>query len=179
RWDATTTAHSVTAGGSSGSPIFNKEGLIVGTLTGGNSYCSQTQDGGPDSEDYYGKMSYHWNNSKGAKQMKDYLDPDNTGILKLVGYDPHHAVSGLNNVKTETSEPLVIAFFDQKFDELTINAKDIIDNISIYSLSGKLITRIGDIKSSTTNISSLAWAKGVYNIVVTTDSGIYATKIIK
>ncbi len=70
-------------GGSSGSPLFDANGLIVGTLTGGSSYCdAQTNP------DYYGKMYYHigiirvltpWN------RLKDWLDPANTGVTTLNG----------------------------------------------------------------------------------------------
>jgi hypothetical protein len=77
--------HSVTYGGSSGSPIFNQDGLIVGTLTGGSSYCYALT-----APDYYGKFSYHWDkNSNSQQHFKNYLDPDNTGTLVLQGYDPH------------------------------------------------------------------------------------------
>ncbi len=84
-WAETTNGQSVTAGGSSGSPVFNQNGLIVGTLTGGESYCD---DAGK--ADWYGKFSYHWDQYSDSKQhFKNYLDPDNTGTLVLNGYDPH------------------------------------------------------------------------------------------
>jgi PKD repeat protein len=72
----------VTEGGSSGSPIFNNSGRIVGDLTGGGSYCST-----PTSPDLYGKFSYSWdqNGSTAAERLKDWLDPDNTGITTLDG----------------------------------------------------------------------------------------------
>lgn len=84
-WAKTTNGQSVTYGGSSGSPLFNENGHIVGTLTGGSSYCDD-----PNEADYYGKFSYHWDQYTDANQhFKKYLDPDNTGILVLDGYDPH------------------------------------------------------------------------------------------
>lgn len=84
RWARTQNGHSVTAGGSSGSPLFNEDGLIVGTLSGGNSLCEY-----PYATDIYGKMSYHWNGLDDTKQhFSHYLDPDNTGTLVLGGYDP-------------------------------------------------------------------------------------------
>ncbi|MBU1720116.1 MAG: protease, partial [Bacteroidetes bacterium] len=76
-WAGTTNGHGVTEGGSSGSPIFNSAGLIVGTLSGGGSYCSQVPNPQPDA---YGKMSYHWtsNGTTAAKQLKPWLDPTNS-----------------------------------------------------------------------------------------------------
>lgn len=81
-WAATTNGHGVTEGGSSGSPIFNAEGRIVGDLTGGGSYCTQT-----NWPDFYGKLSYSWvsNGSSAAQHLKEWLDPDDTGIETLNG----------------------------------------------------------------------------------------------
>ena len=86
-WTANANGHGVTEGGSSGSPLFNNsQGYIVGTLTGGSSYCNAQT-----SPDMYGKMSYHWtsNGTTTAKQLKPWLDPTNSGALTLAGsFDP-------------------------------------------------------------------------------------------
>ena len=81
-WASTTTNHGVTEGGSSGSPLFNSNGLIVGTLTGGSSYCTA-----PNDPDYYGKFSFHWasNGSTSDKQLKPWLDPINSNVTTLDG----------------------------------------------------------------------------------------------
>jgi len=81
-WSATTNGHGVSEGGSSGSPLFDGNGRIVGTLTGGSSECAH-----PTWPDYYGKMSYHWesNGSNPEDQLKPWLDPDNTGATALDG----------------------------------------------------------------------------------------------
>jgi hypothetical protein len=75
--------HSVTAQGSSGSPIFNQSKLLVGTLSFGSSYCNATSD-----PDYYGKFNYHWdqNGTTAAKQLKPWLDPTNTNAQTKTGY---------------------------------------------------------------------------------------------
>jgi len=82
-WAATDNGHGVTEGGSSGSPIFNSGGQIVGTLTGGDSDCSRLT--GPD---YYGKFSWHWdkNGSDSTKMLKCWLDPGNTGRTTMEGW---------------------------------------------------------------------------------------------
>lgn len=81
-WAATANGHGVTEEGSSGSPIFNSAGLIVGDLTGGGSYCSATSQ-----PDYYGKFSYSWdqNGTTAATRLKDWLDPNNTNVMTLSG----------------------------------------------------------------------------------------------
>lgn len=81
-WVSTTNGHGVTEGGSSGSPIFNQNGLIVGQLTGGSSSCSS-----PNNTDVYGKMSSNWNanGSSSAAQLAPWLDPNNSGVNTLAG----------------------------------------------------------------------------------------------
>ncbi len=79
QWTATTNGHGVTEGGSSGSPIFDNQGLIIGTLTGGSSFCSQ-----PFAPDLYGKMSYHWQSNPGDN-LSVWLDPVNSGVTSLQG----------------------------------------------------------------------------------------------
>lgn len=80
-WDRNTT----TEPGSSGSPLFNQNGRIVGQLWGGGASCSNLS-----SPDYYGKVSYSWNpaGSNTTNQLKYWLDPNNTGVTVLDGYDP-------------------------------------------------------------------------------------------
>jgi hypothetical protein len=78
-WVSTTNGHGVTEGGSSGSPIFNAAGLIIGTLTGGTSFCST-----PTTPDYYGKMSYHWTSNPGD-DLRDYLAPGSPATTTLTG----------------------------------------------------------------------------------------------
>ncbi len=74
-WAATQTNHGVTEGGSSGSPLFDNNKYMIGTLTGGSSYCST-----PSQPDLYGKMSYHWisNGTASNRQLKPWLGPSYT-----------------------------------------------------------------------------------------------------
>ncbi len=71
-WAHTTHGTSVTEGGSSGSPLFNSNGLVIGTLTGGSSSCTYYTG-----HEYYGKMSYHWtsNGTTDDKKLQPWLDP--------------------------------------------------------------------------------------------------------
>jgi hypothetical protein len=81
-WSSNANGHGVTEGGSSGSPLFNNSGLIIGTLTGGSSYCNT-----PTSPDQYGKMSYHWTSNGNAnnEKLKPWLDPTNSNATTLNG----------------------------------------------------------------------------------------------
>ncbi len=90
-WSSNANGHGVTEGGSSGSPLFNNDGQIIGTLTGGSSYCST-----PTSPDVYGKMSYHWtsNGTPNDERLKPWLDPTNSNVNTLNGSsDPCSAPS--------------------------------------------------------------------------------------
>lgn len=82
-WQETETNHGVTEGGSSGSPLFDQNHRIVGTLTGGASFCAS-----PDAPDYYGKMSYHWDGNNPiseSEKLFNFLDPLGTGQEILDG----------------------------------------------------------------------------------------------
>ena len=72
RFKATANGRSVTQCGSSGSPLYNENKLVVGTLTGGNSSCSYLRG-----LNLYGKMSYHWDKFKtdSSTRMDVWLDP--------------------------------------------------------------------------------------------------------
>ncbi len=74
-WDIGTTE-----GGSSGSPLFNREKQVVGQLHGGLAAC------GNDEYDSYGWFHISWEGG-GTPQsrLKDWLDPDDTGVLAIDG----------------------------------------------------------------------------------------------
>ena len=82
-WSETENGYGVTEGGSSGSPLFNENQLIVGTLTGGDASCNSK-----NKPDYFGKFSESWdqNGTSNHEQLKHWLDPDNTGVESLEGY---------------------------------------------------------------------------------------------
>ncbi|MGC6470248.1 MAG: PKD domain-containing protein [Flavobacteriales bacterium] len=81
-WSSTNNGHGVTEGGSSGSPIFNQNKLIVGHLTGGSSYCNATS-----SPDVYGKVWHAWDQmgNTSGRQLQPWLDPTNSGVTTLNG----------------------------------------------------------------------------------------------
>jgi hypothetical protein len=83
-WSQTQNGHGVTEGGSSGSPLFDPMGHIVGMLTGGEASCDSSFLNRPD---YYGKFFWSWdlNGPNPDQQLKPWLDPDNTGMEILDG----------------------------------------------------------------------------------------------
>ena len=73
-----------TDGGSSGAPLFNQEGKIVGTLVGGGTKCAD------EINDYFAKLSRTWDEFDDDRtQMEAWLEPINLGKEKISGFDPY------------------------------------------------------------------------------------------
>ncbi|MFT4070700.1 MAG: trypsin-like serine protease [Dysgonamonadaceae bacterium] len=161
----TTNGYSVTAGGSSGSPMFNQNGHIVGTLTGGTSQCSS-----PSDPDYYGKFYYHWNKSNDSTQwMSKYLNAPNysaiTAINGIDGYTKGDTLTGQNYLKIA---PVITNGY------LYVTTTYAISEIRVYNLAGRLITR-----SNSLPVNATKWPKGVYIVVVETSGGRGKGKTLK
>lgn len=88
QWATTVNGSNTVQGGSSGSPVFDEDGLIIGDLTGGYQSNSCTNP----SPAWYGKIWYSWdqNGTGPSTRLKDWLDPINTGETKIPGV--YHAV---------------------------------------------------------------------------------------
>ena len=80
-WSATPNGHSVTEGGSSGSPLFDANSRVIGQLHGGSSInCSDP----PNDPGIYGKVSWSWENSGATdsrRRLFDWLDPVGGGTI--------------------------------------------------------------------------------------------------
>ena len=66
----------VTEGGSSGSPLFNPQGQIIGQLCCGQAFCGFLFN------DYYGRMDLSFS------AMSSDLDPTGSGAISIDGFDP-------------------------------------------------------------------------------------------
>ena len=119
---ATVSGHGVTEGGSSGSPMFNQNGLVVGTLTGGNSACDNL-----NGSNVYGKLWYHWdatNQATGsgvitANRMMDYLDPLSTGMETLNGT---YSVNNLPTAHFTASSANIYAIESIEYTDYSVGA---------------------------------------------------------
>jgi lysyl endopeptidase len=79
KWDIGTTES-----GSSGSPLFDSDGLVRGVLTGGEARCGYSVN------DFYTKFSLAWARYEGInQQLKPWLDPLDTGAEILNGMNPY------------------------------------------------------------------------------------------
>jgi len=88
-WEITTAGGGweigVTEPGSSGSPLFDAEGRIIGQLYGGGAACSGTVDN--DLLDYYGRLGVSWEGGGSpSSRLRDWLDPTESGVTDLSAY---------------------------------------------------------------------------------------------
>jgi hypothetical protein len=105
----------VTERGSSGSPLFNENGHIIGVLSGGSAACSGTADNG--GIDYYGRVGVGWSfGGSSSSRLRDWLDPNNTGQLTLDQFPPNNplnfnvsvSVSDISDGCSDVIEPEVL-----------------------------------------------------------------------
>ncbi|MFC2138118.1 T9SS type A sorting domain-containing protein [Bacteroidota bacterium] len=101
RWDMGTTEP-----GSSGCAIFNQDKRIIGDLTGGEADCTLPI------EDYFTRFSFAWDKySAKEEQLKYWLDPVNTGVGTLDGYDPYQSFKdSCDTLYNVTENPKVITY---------------------------------------------------------------------
>lgn len=84
----------VTEPGSSGSPLFDPEGRIIGQLFGGGAACSGTNDN--NAFDYYGRFAVSWDQGGSpATRLEDWLDPAGTD-QEIVNSNPPFEVLALD-----------------------------------------------------------------------------------
>ena len=151
-----------TEGGSSGSPLFDENHRIVGNLTGGEATCDFPYN------DYFAKFSNSWDDySDFSQQLKHWLDPDNSGVTVINGYEPNPVVVTdlltLNNFGENDSAALYIAnaggyvagnnvYGDlakaEYYDSTSYNYRNVIKGVYVY---------FGVAKGSQSNIAFSIW----------------------
>jgi hypothetical protein len=182
-WSATTNGHGVTEGGSSGSPIFDNNKRIVGTLTGGASCCTVNgcgQQTGPNAPDFYGKMSHHWtgNPNTAAQKLKVWLDPANTNVNVLDGsYTPCSSI-GIEERSMDRS-PLV--YPNPGRDRITVQFPEGVvraDRIEVADISGRLVYQERPMGTGQSVIDVANWSAGTYLVTLVADDVRFAaTKV--
>ncbi|PLW92287.1 MAG: hypothetical protein C0592_11565, partial [Marinilabiliales bacterium] len=158
-WDATPNGQGVSEGGSSGSPLFNSAGRVIGTLSGGSSDC-----GGPYSGDLYGRFDMHWvsayNGSGNAYECRYWLDPAGLDPTVWDGMDPN-AVVGPPVTDFSGTPTTIMAGQTVQFSDLTTNLPQDWN----WTFSG------GFPATSTLRNPTCSWATpGVYTVELTTSN---------
>lgn len=98
-----------TEGGSSGSPLLDREKRIVGTLTGGVSQCSSTR--GPD---VYASLQKFWHvngSLENPNPISFYLDPKGSQTMQMNGFNPYASEPFTKSHNFKTNETPVVTYF--------------------------------------------------------------------
>jgi hypothetical protein len=162
-----------TEGGSSGSGLFNVLQQITGQLQGGFAKCSGSQPNGE--ADYYGKFSYSWTNgnSSDSNRLDYWLDPLNTGIEVLHGYDP----SNVGIVDYNKIENKIKVYPNPANNIVNIEAEFEIRSCGIYSINGQCVGEIS-VNSFQKDISVNNLSSGIYLLKIQTEQGLAHKKLI-
>ena len=163
-WD-----YGVTEGGSSGSPLFDMDGRIIGQLYGGESQCiGKNGNGGYD---VYGRIGKSWNAGNSASsRLKDWLDPGNSNVQTL----DYKSVLSAENF---TAEKLKV-YPNPSKGVFAINLASAAE-YSVYSVLGQQVAQ-GQLNEGENNVDISASANGIYIMKVTDASGKTASyKLVK
>lgn len=174
-WYTTTNPYmGCTEGGSSGSPLFNANGLIIGDLSNGSSACDYLSG-----TDNYGKFSYSWTNgntNSNAKKLQPWLDPDNTGATTLFGMkytsgvsvQDHPAVQSFNIMPNPTT------------GNITVKGSFGLGQgvCHVYNNMGMLVASQNVELAPTFNLNFSELPQGVYFMEIIGDSHIYKSKMV-
>ena len=136
-----------TEGGSSGAPLFNSNGLVVGQ----NSHNNEKPVCDNDKRNWFGDFSRSWNNQSGSSnQLKPWLNPNsipNTQIISMSGDEPCKAsyyFENANDLHTSAN----ISFLTGGLGTRTYNG--------VYNASGTIETGPNVIIQSGTNVEFYA-----------------------
>ncbi len=172
-WAETENGWGIMEGGSSGSALFNPEGRIVGTLTGGASGCDV-----PASYKYdvYGKMSWHWssNGNTNSRKLDHWLDPNETGVNFVDGMD---YTSALTNPNAQNISLQLYPNPTKDEINITLDQSIKIKQIDIFDQAGRKV-ETHTLSSSTHTLSLNHLQKGVYTLKITTDNSILTEQIV-
>lgn len=177
-WTETQTNWGVTEGGSSGSPLFNKSKRIVGTLTGGGSFCDALS-----ASDYYGKMERHFygNPNTAAQELEEWLDPNNSGLTAIdgsyVGSGASPCTPQVSSIENELKFDDVKVFPAIASDVLTINTNfyQEISQVRIFNAEGRMLD-VFNLNNANETINVSNFPTGVYFIAFVVNEGTHLTK---
>lgn len=149
----------VTEGGSSGSPLFDNNGRIIGQLYGGESECVGNTDNG--GFDIYGRFDISWTGaSSSTTRLKDWLDPGNTNALTV-------------NYRTPSGGPIeevTLKVYPNPSDGVFVVTVPKVSQYVLFDMDGKLLSE-GQFIPGDNNLDMSATAVGIYALVLTDSLG--------
>ena len=146
-----------TEAGSSGSPLYNSNGRIIGQLWNGYGICDgNTYQGG---QNRYGRFDISWDGGGSAStQLKDWLDPINSGATVLDTYP----ISGM--ATSENLLPSKIKVYPNPSEGLFIidvNDSNVNIDFELVSIEGTLILN-GKFRNKINKLNLSVQPSGVY-----------------
>jgi hypothetical protein len=151
KWDK-----GVTEPGSSGSPLFDPQGRIIGQLYGGTSFCNGLSPN--NGSDIYGRFNVSWNAGlSSSSRLREWLDPTATNATTLEAYDGEVAATEeviLNNEISVYPNPSNGVF--------TVSMNNIPSlKYEIYNVLGQSV-QSGEITTANNTINLTSSQNGIY-----------------
>lgn len=144
-----------TESGSSGSPLFNENGHIIGQLYAGLSACDGTEDN--NDYDIYGRFGISWDEGNSAEtRLSDWLDPVGSGQLtsetlqNILNIEDIEFLGNLSVYPNPASDQITV--MNGKFPSLIFG---------LYTLLGQEV-RSGFLRNTENSISVQDLSNGVY-----------------
>lgn len=157
QWDRNTT----TEGGSSGSGLWDENKLLVGQLHGGSANCANSVN------DYYGKFSVSWDGNSSTSRLKDWLDPLNSGVTTLEGYDPNATLNDVNLLRILSPDSINCGTIVSTKVLVRNEGLELLTSMEFnYGLNGNISANyswIGNIEPGDTSIIILPAIGGIIN----------------
>ncbi|WP_299434376.1 T9SS type A sorting domain-containing protein [uncultured Aquimarina sp.] len=174
-WNVANWDLGVTEQGSSGSPLFDSNGRIVGQLAGGSAACSGTNDN--NQRDVYGRFDISWNfGTTNATRLSNWLDPGNTGATTLNSISYNTVLSVDENELDNNTVLLYPNPSNGRFN--LINKAENRLTYSLFDITGKQVSN-GEMKGQDAVLDISSNGRGVYFIsIVDTSKNTKITKKI-
>lgn len=177
-WTQTTNGFGIVEGGSSGSGLFDTNGLLVGTLTGGYSDCNNGQYTNYQ-KDWYGRFGLQF------QHLSQWIDSTNTGDTIVNGIYFNQTVVDTNNSSLNTLKDSDINF--AVFPTVVKDHINISHNIQGKNVVVSILNNLGQTmlsykipanqQTAELDISSLTSA--VYFVRLYAEGNSYVQKIVK
>ena len=149
-----------TESGSSGSPLFNENGKVIGQLYAGQSNCIGLENN--NEYDIYGRIGVSWDSGTSPEtRLKDWLDPINTGqtttesLQNILGLPDNQLIGVLEIYPNPATTSITIT--NTRYPNLIYG---------FYSATGQQL--MGGNLSNTNNVMNIEYyAKGIYFLHLT------------
>lgn len=180
-WSPTVTDHGVTEGGSSGSPIFNTNGLIIGVLSAGFSACSNGGAGagtGPFEPDYYGKVSFAWDQDgvQSDERLDVWLGECDGGVNSVEGSYRDGTTAIMESDEEVSFE--VNPNPTNGLINVSTNAFEAGQQVSLFDGQGKLLENF-NLTTQQMNLDLTVYPAGVYFVQLQNEAGAQARRVVK